>query len=180
MLLAQPIRQVAYATTDVRKAAAHHSALYGSGPFLVTKLPPLPSVHRGKKGTLEVTVAFGQWGSMQVEFIQQDGGGPSVVRDLYPENSRGTVLHHFCCIVDDLDSAIDGFVRAGHAEVSRVIISAGDAVFIDMLASEGHFIELYRSTPAILAMYDTVAKAAVGFDGRDAVREWDFLGLSPG
>jgi ABC-type phosphate transport system permease subunit len=28
---------------------------------------------------------------MQVEFMQQDNGGPSVVRDLYPEGSGGTV-----------------------------------------------------------------------------------------
>jgi hypothetical protein len=180
MLLAQPIRQVAYATTDVRKAAARHSALYGSGPFLVTKLPPLPSVHRGKEGILEMTVAFGQWGAMQVEFMQQDNTGPSVVRDLYPEGSRDTVLHHLCCIVDDLDTAIDGFARAGYAEVSRLITSAGDAVFIDTLANEGHFIELYQSTPTVVAMYDTVANAALGFDGSNAVRESGFLRLSPG
>lgn len=41
-----------------------------------------------------------------------------MVRDLYTEGSGGTVLQHPCCIVDDLDSAIDRSARAGYAEAS--------------------------------------------------------------
>lgn len=171
MLLGQPIRQIAYATNDVRKAAARHSALYGSGPFLIRKPPPLRSVHRGKEGVLELTVAFGQWGAMQVEFMQQDNSGPSVLRELHPEGSGKTVLHHFASIVDDLDSAVDALARAGYGEASRLATLAGDAVFIDMLAEDGYFFELYESTPLVVDFYDAVAKAATGFDGRDPVRE---------
>jgi hypothetical protein len=174
MLLGQPIRQIAYVVKDVREAAKRHSALYGSGPFLVNKTPAMKSIHRGQAGVLELNVAFGQWGTMQVEFMHQINSGPSVLHDLFPEGSGKTGLHHFACIVDDLEGTVDAFKRAGHKEAGRLDTVAGDTVFIDRLADEGYFIELYGSCPMLTGMYETIAKAAVGFDGREPVHDWDF------
>ena len=38
------------------------------------------------------TSAYGQWGDIMVELVQDHGTGPSVVRDLYNVDESG--LHH--------------------------------------------------------------------------------------
>lgn len=169
----QPIRQIAYVVEDVREAAARHSALYGSGPFLVGKLPSLSGTYRGKEHVVEMTAALGQWGAMQVEFLQQDSSGPSVLREPNLQGSKKLELHHLACIVDDIESAVAGFEKAGYAVASRLSTGAADIAFIDMLAEEGCFIEL-ASAKAITPVFDLVAQVAVGFDGQNTVREWDF------
>lgn len=172
-LFGQPIRQIAYAVDDVRAAARRHSEIYGSGPFLVKRTALMRATHRGRDAELQLEVAYGQWGAMQVEFMRQISPGPSVIRDLYPEGSGRTGLHHFACIVDDIELATAEFVSAGYSEAGRLYTGVGDIVFIDRTADEGCFIELYAVSPAVTAMYDTVARAAAGFDGRDPVVEWD-------
>lgn len=172
-IFGQPIRQIAYVVEDVREAAARHSALYGSGPFLVGKLPSLSGTYRGQQSVVEITAALGQWGAMQVEFLRQDNSGPSVLRELDRQGGEKQELHHLACIVDDIESAVAGFEKAGYAVASRLSTGAGEIVFIDMLAQEGYFIEL-GSAKLITPVFELVAQMAVGFDGQNPVREWDF------
>lgn len=172
MLAGYPIRQIAYVVSDVRQAAARHSAMYGSGPYLVGSLPTLDTVHRGKPQPLEMTMAFGQWGTMQVEFLQQTNDAPSVLREI-PGNGERDILHHYCCIVDDVDASAAAFVQAGYAEASRISVGTGSIVFIDTLNDHGCFIELVAGSE-MAAMYDMVANLAKGFDGTDPVREFTF------
>ena len=83
-----PIRQIAYFGTDVRAAALRHSQTYGSGPFFVAEHIPLRrAVHRGVERTLDHSSAYGQWGGVMVEFVQQNNPGPSAFHDMYPEGS---------------------------------------------------------------------------------------------
>lgn len=172
MLLRQPIRQIAYVVPDVREAAARHSALYGSGPFIVGRLPEIPTIHRGDEGILEMTAGFGQWGSMQVEFLQQHGSAPSILRENLNHESKMS-LHHFACIVDDIDDAVEELKKSGKQEVSRIFTSPNPIVFIDTVQEHGCFLELLSGS-AVTTMYDFVAELAADFDGRNPVREWDF------
>lgn len=173
-IFGQPIRQIAYVVEDVREAAARHSALYGSGPFLVGQLPLLSGTYRGQEHTVVMTAALGQWGAMQVEFLQQESSGPSVLRELDLQRSKKkSVFHHLACLIDDVESAVAYFEKAGYAVASRLSTGAAEVAFIDMLAEEGCFIEL-ASAKAIAPVFDLVAQMAVGFDGQNPVREWDF------
>jgi hypothetical protein len=172
MLLGQPVRQLAYFVEDVRVAGARHSALYGSGPFIVMPNPVLPMRHRGVDAELYVTCAFGQWGTMQVELMQQNKSGPSVLRDLYPENTGRYGFHHMAIFVDEIEAAVSEFAKINLQECTRVFTPDGNVcVFIDAVGECGHFIEIYERTPYLVGMYETVAKAAVGFSGRDPVRD---------
>jgi hypothetical protein len=172
MLAGQPVRQLAYYVDDVRAAATQHVALYGSGPFFIMDYPPLTVNHRGREVPFNHTAAIGQWGSMQVEVLQQNDDGPSVLHDLYPVGSGKTGLHHVALFVDDLEDAVAAFARAGHAEAARISPPGMNvtAVFIDAIRTYGHFIELYEPKPILTNLYDMVAKAAIGYDGRDPVR----------
>ena len=176
MLLNQPVRQIAYYVNDVREAARRHTARHGSGPFFVVDFPPQTVSYRGQQVPFNITCAFGQWGAMQVELLQQNDDGPSVLHELYPAGSGKTGIHHMAIIVDSLEQAVATFTEAGYGEAARMTSDAMNltAVFIDTVADYGHFIELYEPKPAITMLYGMVANAAVGFDGHDPVRPLKF------
>ena len=172
MLVDQPVRQIAYYVHDLHAAAEKHVAMYGSGPFFIMDYPPLIVTHRGRELPFNHTAAVGQWGAMQVEIMQQNDDGPSVLHDLYPVGSGKTGLHHVAIFVDDLEGTVARFAKAGYPEATRLTPPGMDvtAVFIDTVNDYGHFIELYEPKPVLTNLYDMVAKAAVGYDGRDPVR----------
>jgi len=173
MLLGQPIRQIAYYVNDVREAAVRHSVLYGSGPFFAIDYPSLPVLHRGKDAFFEHSAAIGQWGSIQVELMQDNGREPSILSDLYEKGSGRTGIHHMAIIIDDLEGTITSFKNSGFSEAMRVSIPHArlNVVFMDTVAKYGHFVELYEPVAAIVNIYDAVAKAAIGFDGRHPLYE---------
>jgi hypothetical protein len=173
VLAGQPIRQIAYFVGDVRAAAARHAALYGSGPFFILDVPPLAAVHRGREVIFDHTPAFGQWGTMQVELIQQNNGGTSIFHDLFPEGSGRTGLHHIALFVDDLERSVEAFSKAGHLEAMRLTNPRNNVtvVMMDTVSLYGHFVEFYEPVAALTELYDLVAAAAVGYDGSNPVRE---------
>lgn len=172
MLLGQPIRQIAYFTPDVRASAERHAALFGSGPYFLLNIPVCSATLRGKEVPFDHTAAVGQWGAMQVEFVQQNRSGPSIFHDLYPEESGKTGLHHVAMFVDKLEPAVEAFEKAGYPEAARITPLGLNvsAVFMDTVRVYGHFVELYERAPILMRIYDMAAAAAVGFDGRDPVR----------
>jgi hypothetical protein len=169
-----PVRQIAYFVPDVRAAAERHAALYGSGPYFVAEHIALRrALHRGREGTLDHSSAYGQWGDLMIEFVQQNNAGASVFHDLYPNGGEG--LHHVALIVEDLAEArarfeADGMETALHAEM----MDGFTFLMMDAVRRTGHFIELYEGAPALLGFYAMVREAAVGFDGRDAIRDISF------
>lgn len=173
-VVGHPIRQIAYVVRDVRDAAERHAALYGSGPFFVAEHIALRrAVHRGVEGVLDHSSAYGQWGALMVEFVQQHDPGPSVFRELYPDGREG--MHHVALIVDDLAVARARFEAAGmpvalHAEM----MDGFTFLMMDAVERSGHFIELYEGVPALAGFYDMVRDAAGSFDGRDVIREIGF------
>lgn len=172
MLAGQPIRQIAYFVGDVRAAAARHAALYASGPFFILDVPPLRAVHHGREVIFDHTPAFGQWGTMQVELIQQNNSGASIFHDMFPEGSGRTGLHHVALLVDDLESSVSAFIKAGYPEAMRLTHPGNNVtvVMMDTVSLYGHFVELYEPVKALTELYDLVAAAAVGYDGSNPVR----------
>jgi Glyoxalase/Bleomycin resistance protein/Dioxygenase superfamily len=176
MLLGQPVRQIAYFVPDVRAAAERHSKMFGSGPFFVMDHGRLLQTHRGKEAYFEHRTAFGQWGDMQVELIEQISPGPSVLHDLFPEGSGAYGLHHMALLVKNLDTAVRHFAEAGCPEILRGRIpSMGiEGVIVDSAKAYGHYIELYEPVPALANFYAQIRSAAANFDGREPVRPFSF------
>jgi catechol 2,3-dioxygenase-like lactoylglutathione lyase family enzyme len=170
--LALPIRQVAYFVPDIRTAALAHHRLFGSGPYFVADHIPLRrSLHRGVARTLDHSSAYGQWGEVMIEFVQQNNPGPSAFHDLYPEGSGASGIHHVALFVDDVREALkrmeaDGFETALYAEMNDGFAFA----FADTTAAYGHMIELYAPVPQLTDFYAMVAGAAADFDGTEPVR----------
>jgi hypothetical protein len=169
-----PVRQIAYFVADVRIAATRHAELFGSGPFFVADHIPLRrAVHRGVEGVLDHSSAYGQWGSLMVEFVQQNDPGASVFRELLPGGREG--LHHVALIVDDLDAARRRFEDQGmpvalHAEM----MDGFTFLMMDAVERYGHFVELYEAVPTLTGFYEMIRDAAQTFDGTDPVRSIAF------
>jgi len=94
--------QIAYAVPDARAAAQQWVDRFGAGPFFVrSHIPVGEVVYRGQPSTFDHTSAYGQWGSLMVELVQDHGTAPSVVRERCAPHESG--LHHLAFIVADLD-----------------------------------------------------------------------------
>jgi hypothetical protein len=165
-----PPVQIAYAVPDVLAAANVWADEVGAGPFFVRRHIELEDVmYRGDPATFDHSSAYGQWGPIMVELIQDHGSAPSVIRERFGPAESG--LHHLAFFVDDLNSAVNGLV-AGGLQVAMIARTRGgvDFCFIDAVATHGHMLELYVGTDHLRRFYDTVAVAARGWSGVDPVR----------
>nr|WP_254911359.1 VOC family protein [Sphingomonas sp. CDS-1] len=170
LIAGKPIRQIAYFVPDVVAAAKAHVKTFGSGPFYVAEHIPLClSLYRGQPAELDHTSAYGQWGDIMVEFVQQNNAGPSVFHDMYPDGGQG--MHHVALIVDDMKAEMARFEATGHAVGLYAEVSPGVGfAMMDCVAELGHYVELYEPTPQLLGVYDLVRKSAEGFDGTEPIR----------
>ncbi len=162
--------QIAYFVTDIYAAAERMSATLGAGPFHVMERIELASAeHRGEPCPFVHSSAYGQWGEVMMELVQQDVEGPSPFRDMYRPGEEG--LHHVALFVPELRSAIDDGARAGLPLATRAATSGGvEFAFLDATAGLGHMIELYVPDETLLEFYSFVRQSAQGWDGRDPVR----------
>jgi catechol 2,3-dioxygenase-like lactoylglutathione lyase family enzyme len=168
--LLRPAVQIAYFVTDIRAAAARMHAAVGAGPFFVVdRIELARGEHRGRDCPFVHSSAYGQWGNVMMELVQQDVEGPSPFRDMYAPGAEG--LHHVATFVDDVGQAIDHYAAAGLPLAARAWTHSGtEFAFVDATATLGHMIEIYVPTPQLLGFYGFVRDAATGWDGRDPVR----------
>ena len=167
-----PIRQLAYFVPDVRAAALEHHRLFGSGPYFVANNIPLRcAFHRGVARPLDHSSAYGQWGDIMIEFVQQNNSGPSPFHDLYPEGTGTSGIHHVALFVEDVKTELarletSGFETALYAAMNDGFVFA----FVDTVSVFGHMLELYAPVPQLTSFYEMVAGAAVDFNGAEPVR----------
>ena len=166
------IAQVAYFVDDIRTQAEIMARAFGAGPFyLVENIELEWGEHRGQRCDFVHSSAYGQWGDVMMELVQQESDGPSPFRDLYAPGESG--LHHVATMVDDLPTAYAHFDAAGIPLATRSMTRTGtEFSFLDATRQLGHFIEVYERNEGLLGFYDFIRSAAKGWDGREALREW--------
>lgn len=172
----RPIVQIAYIVPDVRAAAQEWADRVGAGPFFVIDHFALTATHAGEPAVLDHSPAFGQWGSVQVELIQLHALEPASFSQAFGGGRFG--LHHMTWFPDpdDLDTEGERLEKLGWPCVLDMTGHTGTrALFHDARAELGHFVELYAGTPQLRRHYARVAKAAEGWDGSDAVRDYAAL-----
>ena len=164
------IAQVAYFVDDIRLAARNMSLTFGAGPFYIVEEIKLEwGEHRGQPCKFVHSSAYGQWGNIMMELVQQDSEGPSPFRDLYPPGQTG--LHHVATMVTSLPEAYTSFAAAGIPLATRAQTLTGvEFAFLDAVGSMGHFIEVYERSETLVGFYDFIREAAKDWDGADPVR----------
>jgi hypothetical protein len=158
------MRQLAYFVPDIRVAATRHNALYGSGPFFVADNIPLRcSRYRGIDAKLDHSAAYGQFGAVMVEFVQQNNAGHSAFHDMYPEGSGRGGVHHVALFVDDLHAAAADYAAQDCAMALYAEMDSGFAfAMMDTSAQLGHMTELHQPEKRLTDFYAMVAAAELG------------------
>ena len=164
-----PPKQIAYAVPDAFEAAQRWTKDFGAGPFFISEhIPVTDVIYRGTPSTFDHTSAYGQWGDIMVELVQDHGTGPSVVRDLYDADESG--LHHLAYFVEDIDLTTRSLIDLGFE--LGMTAKAGPTNFnmIDATELLGHFIELYEPNESLIGFYTRVKKASINWNGEKPVR----------
>ncbi|MFM7119663.1 MAG: VOC family protein [Gammaproteobacteria bacterium] len=167
----RPAVQVAYFVSDIRAAARRMHAVFGAGPFFVIdRIQLARGAHRGRDCPFVHSSAYGQWGAVMLELVQQDSEGPSPFRDMFAPGEEG--LHHIATFVPDVRAAISDYAAHGMPlSALAETLTGTEFAFIDATATLGHMIEIYVPTPGLLGFYEFVRAAAHDWDGSDPVRE---------
>ena len=173
MDLCYPVVQIAYFVENIETSAIAANRRFGAGPFFIAKEIPLDwVVHRGKETTLVHSSAYGQWGHVMLELVQQDSLGPSPFRDLFDEGHFG--LHHIALMVPSMQQAYQHFQEQQLEIATRAKTSSGvEFAFVDTLSSLGHFLEIYQKSEQLQGFYEMVAEAAENWQGQDLLRYLD-------
>jgi hypothetical protein len=162
--------QIAYFVSDIRHAAEKMSSITGAGPFFVMDNIELEwGLHRNKPCDFLHSSAYGQWGDVMMELVQQDSDGPSPFRDLYPPGQEG--VHHVACFVDSLDATIEQYEKLGYPLAARAKAKIGtEFAFIDISQATGHMLEIYVADENLLGFYRFVKAASSNWDGSQLLR----------
>jgi hypothetical protein len=166
--------QIAYHVTDIRRAARDMAAKFGAGPFFLNENITLTwAEHRGEPADFVHSSAFGQWGEVMVEVLQQEDDSTNTpYRDMYARGEEG--LHHTAIMVADMNDAIEYFERQGMPLATKCGLRPGDSIdfaFIDARKTLGHMIEIYPESDGLHGFYKMVRDASIGWSGDDPVRK---------
>ncbi len=160
-------RQIAYAVTDIRVAAAQW-VHRGAGPFFTNDHIEVRNARLfGESGVFDHSSAYGQWGDVMIELICQHNPGPKPV-----VGTSG--LHHLAFFVDDIALAAEHLEASGYPEAlygeAGSALSAMPFAMFDARKELGHLIEIYPSTDRLKAFYAMVKDAAHGWNGANPIR----------
>ena len=123
-----PATQLGFVVRDLDAAVRHWTGVLGIGPFLFlengTGRPPGPSRYRGDEVRIEMRLAFGQVGDVQVELIEQVNDAPSPYRDFLASGREG--LQHLGYCVPDHEDACRRLEAAGYRPELVIPIAGQD------------------------------------------------------
>jgi Glyoxalase/Bleomycin resistance protein/Dioxygenase superfamily len=165
-----PPMQIAYSVPDVDAAAARWAAEFGAGPFFIRRhIEGRDVVYRGAPAVFDHSSAYGQWGSLMVELLQDHGTAPSIVRERFGVQETG--LHHMAFVVPHLGAATDHLASLGFELAMSARSTNTRYHFIDTVATLGHMVELYERSDRLDGFYASVRDASVGWAGDNLIRE---------
>ena len=133
---------------------------FGAGPFLVSDNIQLAWAElRGIAGDFVHTSAYGQWGNVMMELVQQDSEGPSPFRDMFEPGQQG--IHHVAVMVDSMIDAYEHFASRGFEVAAKAETTSGvEFAFIDTVEKFGHMIEIYERSEQLAAFYQYIREAS--------------------
>lgn len=156
-----------YVVADLEQGIADAVELLGAGPFFVVDAPepPASELADGRPARFAHASAFGQWGDIALELTQVRSFDPP---ELAPMAALG--IGHVSWVVPDVD---EESARLASLGIPLVLRAGGGPVSVrwhDARATLGHFVELHQETEFLVAMFERIRVASVGWDGSEPSR----------
>lgn len=171
------IHQLGWVVPDLDAALEHWTGTVGVGPFRrADRLHPDPFHYRGQPTPIELSIAIGYSGALQIELIQQHDGLPSLYNDRPPWPDGGQ--HHLGCYVRDFDERYAVWQERGYAAVQEGALATRFAYF-ETDALPGTIMELVELSDPIDAMLTDLRQASAEWDGRSALYSPSEEGAKP-
>lgn len=164
------IRQNGYVVRDIEAALRHWTETLGVGPFYYFDRVPIEEFrYRGEPSPLEVSIALGNWGALQIELIQQRNDAPSMYRDFLAAGHEG--LQHVAVWTEDMDGELEALARAGlEIGQSGQIGRSGRFVYLQTEAHPGTVVEVSEVSGGKGRFFERIAREAESWDGANPVR----------
>lgn len=170
--MSQPLinlRQVAYVVPDLDTALKYWVEVLKAGPFF--KLDHAPLEHkryRGAQNDVDISLALGYSGDLQIELIQQHNDVPSVFKEFLDTGRQG--VHHIGLMPADYQATLDYYRSLGHEVAFECDFGGAELTYVDTLHSLGHFVELWDNHDNFKGLFTMIADAAKEWDGTDPIR----------
>ena len=163
------IFQNAWVVEDVEAACLRWANEMGVGPFFVSEYRGAFAdvLYRGQPAELDMIVALGQAGPVQVELIQPLTP-QCAYRDVVPEGQSG--FHHMCVWTHDIEADTAYFEGLGYTAANRGTTGPAQFAYYDTRPLMGCMLEVVTHNEAIVARFAEIARAAEGWNGEDPIR----------
>jgi hypothetical protein len=127
-----PATQLGFVVRDVEAAMRHWIEVFGVGPFICmergTSQPAPVTRMRGQPVVVELKLAFGFMGEVQIELIEQRNDAPSPYREFLAAGREG--LQHLGFWSHDHALATRAVETAGYKRVYEILIAGQQAPII--------------------------------------------------
>lgn len=163
------IMQHGYIVGDVETAAVEWARRVGAGPFYVLDHIAMDQYYfRGVRTDVELRLAFGYWGSLQIELIQPLGHSDT----LYSRALRSTAgqLNHCATVVADIDGLL------ARRQLQNRVVQAGKMptglkfVYLEEYLPGGQHLELIEAQESTVMAFAAMEAASRRWDGKTPVR----------
>ncbi len=164
------IRQLGYVVGDLDKALKYWVDVLNVGPFFMFEHCPLDDqLYRGQPSNVDVDIALGNSGDVQIELIyQHNKNEPSVYKEAVDAGRIG--LHHVGLMPTDYETAKVQYLNLGHEIAFECNLGGSELTYFDALDSVGHYIELWQNSDAFNEIALVVENAAKNWDGKNPIR----------
>ena len=164
------IRQLGYVVSDLDKALKYWIEVLGAGPFFLIEHCALrEQIYRGQPSAVDVDIALGNSGDVQIELIYQHSNEPSIYNETNPAGHLG--LHHFGIMPSNFEMAKGALLEQGCEEAFSCTVSRASLAYFDTREQVGHFTELWEDSSVFNDVAQLVEDAAKDWDGADPVRK---------
>lgn len=163
------VMQFAYIVPDIHQAMMEWTARLGIGPwFLNEPFDPPQTLYRGQPARPPINLAMTYSGAMNIELIQPLDDSPNPYNET--REKRGYGFHHWGLAVDNLQTALQGYLDQGYEEALRVTLGGGNQViYVDTTRDLPGMIELIEITDGVRSAFGNMHRIAENWDGRDLI-----------
>jgi hypothetical protein len=165
------VRQNGYVVRDIDAALKHWTEMLGVGPFYYIERVKMDWFrYRGAPSPIEVSIALGNSGDLQIELIQQRNDAPSMYRDFLNSGREG--LQHMSYWTTDFQSDLDRYAGLGFriGQDGQIGGEQGRFVYFDTETHPGTIVEVSDISGSKGAFFERIRREAEDWDGARPIR----------